>query len=403
LIRENSSRSRDLGCNMATARSVSNLKKTSTSRRGSLSLFSNSKEDIKVVSALRQRFEDVEHDERALKELAYQMIETALLGGHVKAEVRDVIDEFEHGKVLSLVDPATKGLIKKWVQKGIKHFVENPDLANLLTTWGNAYVQEERVSGTKGDIKKRGSLIPFEGVAQEKKISLTNYIHAWNSNSKTRGLKCWLTLDKGKEENSWSDRKHLPKGKLSGLQFKTDQDWICQVRARYGTFWAPWRLTGPENPDAKTHNIELGQDDNGNQEGITSVSGIYRNPDKEGKDANMAGWIENLTLGTNWNKQHGPYGDELTPLMSTNRFVESPAVEGAILSHLSGSTRKGDVHLAFHWVVLATDETIYHDPTYDEMLYAKNEPVPTESNAGSVETRNPDNDQPAEYIYLDDV
>ena len=42
----------------------------------------------------------------------------------------------------------------------------------------------------------------------------------------------WLTLDKGKEENSWSDRKHLPRGKLSGLQFKTDQDWICQVRAR---------------------------------------------------------------------------------------------------------------------------------------------------------------------------
>ena len=175
---------------MATARSVSNLKKTSTSRRGSLSLFSNSKEDIKEKSALRQRFEDVEHDDRALKELAYEMVETALLGGHVKAEVRDVIDEFEHGKVLSLVDNNTKELIKKWVQKGIKHFVENPELANLLTTWGNAYVQEERVSGTKADIKKRGSLIPFEGVAQEKKISLTNYIHAWNSNSKTRGLKC---------------------------------------------------------------------------------------------------------------------------------------------------------------------------------------------------------------------
>ena len=78
-------------------------------------------------------------------------------------------------------------------------------------------------------------------------------------------------------------------------------------------------------------------------------------------------------------------------------------MEGAILSHLSGSTRKGDVHLAFHWVVLATDETIYHDPTYDEMLYAKNEPVPTESNADPVEMRSPDNDQPAEYIYLDDV
>ena len=155
-----------------------------------MSLFSNSKEDIKVISALRQTFEDVEHDDRALKQLAYEMVETALLGGHVKAEVRDVIDEFERGKVLGLVDNSTKELIKKWVQKGIKHFVENPELANLLTTWGNAYVQDERVSGTKADIKKRGSLIPFEGVPQEKKISLTNYIHAWNFNSKTRGLKC---------------------------------------------------------------------------------------------------------------------------------------------------------------------------------------------------------------------
>ena len=83
---------------------------------------------------------------------------------------------------------------------------------------------------------------------------------------------------------------------------------------RYGKFWAPWRLTGPENPDAKAHNIELG-----NQEGIASVSGIYRSPNKESKDANMAGWIENLTLVTTWGKQHGPYGDELSPLLSTNR------------------------------------------------------------------------------------
>ena len=42
----------------------------------------------------------------------------------------------------------------------------------------------------------------------------------------------WLTVDKGKEENNWSDRKHLPKGKLSGLQFRADQNWVCQVRAR---------------------------------------------------------------------------------------------------------------------------------------------------------------------------
>ena len=92
-------------------------------------------------------------------------------------------------------------------------------------------------------------------------------------------------------------------------------------------------------------------------------------------------------------------------LSNPSRSVESPPVEGAILSHLSGSTRKGDVHLAFHWVVpsrSATDETIYYDPTYDEMLYEKNEPVPTESNVDPVETRNVDDDQPAEYIYLDD-
>ena len=88
---------------------------------------------------------------------------------------------------------------------------------------------------------------------------------------------------------------------------------------RYGKFWAPWRLTGPENPDAKAHNIELSIDESGNQEGIASVSGIYRSPNKESKDANMAGWIENLTLVTTRDKTHGPFGDELTPLMSTNR------------------------------------------------------------------------------------
>ena len=87
---------------------------------------------------------------------------------------------------------------------------------------------------------------------------------------------------------------------------------------RYGKFWAPWRLTGPPlHRDAYTYNIDLGKDENG-EEGIASVSGIYRSPDKD-KDTNMAGWIENLTLVTTWNKQHGPYGDELTPLMRTNR------------------------------------------------------------------------------------
>ena len=41
-------------------------------------------------------------------------------------------------------------------------------------------------------------------------------------------------------------------------------------------------------------------------------------------------------------------------------------MEGAILSHLSGSTTKGDVHLAFHWVVPATDKND-SDPDYDPM------------------------------------
>ena len=141
-------------------------------------------------SALRKTFEDVKDDDQALKKLTYQMVETALLGGHVKKDVRDVIDEFEHGKVLGLIDNSTKGLIKKWLQKGIKHFVENPELENLLTTWGNAFVQEERVSRAKDVIKKRGNLIPLEGVLQQKRNSLKNYIHAWNSNRTTRGLKC---------------------------------------------------------------------------------------------------------------------------------------------------------------------------------------------------------------------
>ena len=88
---------------------------------------------------------------------------------------------------------------------------------------------------------------------------------------------------------------------------------------RYGKFWAPWRLTGPDNRDAKIHSLELGKDESGNQECIASVSGIYRQPNQEGKDAIMGGWIENLTLVTTWGKQHGPYGDELSPLLSTNR------------------------------------------------------------------------------------
>ena len=180
---------------MATARPVSSLKKTSTTRQKSLSLFSNTKEDVNEISALRQSFEDVKNDNEALKKLAYEMVETALLGRHVKTDIRDVIDEFEHGRVLGVVDKNTKELIKKWVQKGIKHFVENPDLADLLKTWGNASVQEERVNDVKAAIKKRGSLIPLEGVLQQKRSSLTNFIRDWNSGTRdrtTRGLKCKL-------------------------------------------------------------------------------------------------------------------------------------------------------------------------------------------------------------------
>ena len=52
-----------------------------------------------------------------------------------------------------------------------------------------------------------------------------------------------------------------------------------------------------------------------------------------------------------------------------HRYVESPPVGGAILSHLSGSTTKGDVHLAFHWVVSATDddESCACSDDYDEL------------------------------------
>ena len=177
---------------MAEARSVSSLKKTTTTRR-SMSFFSNSKEDVKEISALRQTFEDARNDEVTLKKLAYGMVEKALLGKQLKADVRDVINEFEFGKVLNMVDPSTKKLLKKWVQKGIKHFVENPELTNALTTWGNAHVPEDHVRRTKAFIKERGNLIPLEGVLEQKtKTSLTKNIQNWNSNRTTRGLKCKL-------------------------------------------------------------------------------------------------------------------------------------------------------------------------------------------------------------------
>ena len=173
LIRESLAKGRFDGRNdriMAEARSVSNLKKT-----------------------LRQTFEDAKNDEVTLKKLAYEMVKKALLGRQLKSDVRDVIDKFEFGKVLNLVDPSTKVLLKRWVQKGIKHFVENPELTNALTTWGNAHVPEDHVRRTKDFIKERGNLIPLEGVIeQKKKTSLTKNIQNWNSNRTTRGLKCKL-------------------------------------------------------------------------------------------------------------------------------------------------------------------------------------------------------------------
>ena len=148
----------------------------------------------------------------------------------------------------------------------------------------------------------------------------------------------WLTCDKGKDENSWSDRKHLPKGKITALQFKADSDWVCQVRARYvyliddcmvliirirriifnfsryGKQWASWRITGPESPNAKTYKVNFGE-----QDSIASIRGIWRKPEKESKDANMAGWIEQITLVTTSGVTHGPYGDEGAPVQGTNR------------------------------------------------------------------------------------
>ena len=68
------------------------------------------------------------------------------------------------------------------------------------------------------------------------------------------------------------------------------------------------------------------------------------------------------------------------------RFVESPAVEGAILSHLSGScSRKGEVDLVFHWLVPSTStdyEPCYYDHTYDELDF--NWVVPSGSEAAYV-------------------
>ena len=56
-------------------------------------------------------------------------------------------------------------------------------------------------------------------------------------------------------------------------------------------------------------------------------------------------------------------------------------MEGAILSHLSGSTTKGDVHLAFHWVVPATtddDDSCPCSDDYDDVSDEEDYYVPPE-------------------------
>ena len=61
-------------------------------------------------------------------------------------------------------------------------------------------------------------------------------------------------------------------------------------------------------------------------------------------------------------------------------------MEGAILSHLSGScSRKGEVDLVFHWLVPSTStdyEPCYYDPTYEELDF--NWVVPSGSEAAYV-------------------
>ena len=85
------------------------------------------------------------------------------------------------------------------------------------------------------------------------------------------------------------------------------------------------------------------------------------------------------------------------------RFVESPAVEGVVLSHLSGCTKKGDVQLAFHWVVPSNqfDESEYDDVTIPD----SDEPYPNEIN--NSDYANPDDfderyEQPSGYANPDD-
>ena len=179
------------------ARSLSHVKKLE--RRASSSRFSiNKEEDVKDLSELRQTFEAVTGDDEALKTQAYKMIRESLLGKHLRADVMDVIEEFEHGRLLTLVkDKPTKELIRRWVQKGIKHFVENEDLAAHLRKWYNSELKAQLETDTKKVIKKRGCLIPIEAIVNPVQIrSLNTHLDAWNTGKygSTRGLKCKLFI-----------------------------------------------------------------------------------------------------------------------------------------------------------------------------------------------------------------
>ena len=78
---------------------------------------------------------------------------------------------------------------------------------------------------------------------------------------------------------------------------------------------------------------------------------------------------------------------------------------GVILSHLSGSTRKGDTHLAFHWAV-PSDDDIRHptsddDPdsdsdydTVNDSTDSRADPVPQ-----AVETTNPNTYINPDYLH----
>ena len=85
------------------------------------------------------------------------------------------------------------------------------------------------------------------------------------------------------------------------------------------------------------------------------------------------------------------------------RFVESPFVPGAVLSHLSGCTKKGDVQLAFHWVVPSNQ---FDESNYDNVSDGDNdEPYPNEND--NSDYANPDDfderyEQPSEYANPDD-